>query len=619
MSATLPGNVALPSFVYMPDPWIYVDGKPLFLDFETTNLDKGSARNKANRIVLACWQEGWDGEPREKWGGEFDQTELVEAIARCDFLVAHNAKFELAWLARCGVNLENVVVYDTMLAEYVIGGNRWKTAQLSLERCGERHGLGGKHGIVSRMIKAGIPTENIPRQWLLRYCHRDVALMLSLMKSQISLMTSGTRLLPVVYNRCLLTPVLADIEQNGMKLDGETLLPLTATEEAALLAAEIEVNKLAEGVNLNSPKQKAAFLYDKLKFEELEVKRGRQWVPLRTPSGGRRTDGDTIDALVPKTKEQREFKELYENVKVHEIPLTKYLRKFKACIDEAGGILYASFNQAQTATHRLSSSGAEYKVQFQNFPRAFKKYFRATQDGWLVGEVDGSQLEFRAAGHLGRDVAILADVVSGVDVHAFTASTITEHGQETDRQTAKTHTFKPLYGGQSGTEAEQAYYAEFKARYPGIAEAQRTWIDHVLTHKQLETEWGLVYYWPDTKMSTSGYISNTPSISNYPVQGFATAELIPMALVCMWHRIKRLPHLQMRIVNTVHDSIAAEFPPEETETFHELCKQTMIYDADHMAREVYGIELFVPLGCGVKVGERWGSGKETKYEKENNN
>ena len=611
---TLTVNVAeqLPAFVREPNPEIYRTGVPLFLDFETTNLDKGSALNPHNRIVLACWQLGWDGEVQHKWGNEFEQQELLECLREADFLVAHNAKFESQWLARCGLELQNLLLYDTMLAEYVVGGNRWKTNLLSLDACAKRNGIGGKLSVVSRMIKAGIPTEDIPQAWLLRYCQQDVHLLSRLMRRQLQ--TISPKLLPVVYSRCMLTPVLADLETNGMALDAELINSLASTLETRLVELESQTNRRASGVNLNSPKQMAAFLYDQLGFAEPTIRRRGTTIPDRTPSGLRKTDGDTVAALECTTAQQREFKALFEEARDVGQQLSKYLRKFSECVRDNAGVLYAAFHQTQTFTHRLSSSGAKYKVQFQNFPRAYKKFFRAKRPGWLVGEADGAQLEFRAAGHLGRDEAIKRDVADGVDVHRVTADTMTDAGQYTERQEAKPHTFKPLYGGQSGTEAEKAYYQYFREKYPGIAAAQSRWIDRVLTDKLLETEWGLVYYWPDTRMDRSGYITNTTSICNYPVQAFATAEIIPFALICMWHRLKRSTY-QMQLVNTVHDSIIAELPPEEQQAFHDLARQCMIYDAEDMVRRLYGIELFVPLGCGVKIGEHWGVGDEFKYER----
>ena len=604
-------TLRLPQWVTAPNPGLYETGRPLFLDFETTGLDKGSALNPENRIVLACWQHGWEGKLQHKWGGEYAMGELVTAIEASDFVVAHNAKFELQWLARCGLDLGTVIVYDTMLAEYVIGGNRWKTGHLSLEGCLKRHDLPGKVGLVSKMIKAGIDPSDIPRDWLLRYCLRDVASLPLLMRSQLKSM-EGTRLLPVTYSRCLLTPVLADIEKNGMLLDRTRIEPLAAELESQLAAQTAEANLLAEGVNLNSPKQMAAFLYDTLKFEEPKIKRRGKWIPDRTPSGGRKTDADTLAELPAKTEKQREFKDLYLRTRDVSSQLTKYIRKFLACCVDSGGLLHGNFNQTQTFTHRLSSSGRTYRVQFQNFPRAFKKFFTAP-DGYLVGETDGAQLEFRVAGHLGRDDAVVSDVEHGVDVHRFTADTLTAAGQETDRQGAKEHTFKPLYGGQSGTEAEKAYYRAFREKYPGVAETQQRWVDTVLLGKKLETEWGLVYYWPDTRMDDSGYIRNTTSICNYPVQAFATAEIIPIAVVCMWHLL-RTGGYKTYLVNTIHDSIVAYVHESEVELFHQLAQRCMIDEVYRVVEALYGIKLIVPLGCGVKVGKHWGVADEVKYE-----
>lgn len=603
----------LPPWIEYPDPDIYNWGKPVFLDFETTNLSKGSALDPRNRLVLSVWQVGWDGTPKVSWGNEYELEELVRNVNENEFLVAHNAKFELQWLARCGLDLGRALVYDTMLAEYVIGGNRWTLGKLGLDTCLRRRKLGGKEAVVSRMIKAGICPSEIPAEWLEEYCRRDVAVLQDLMRAQLADM-KGTRLLPVVFNRCALTPVLADIETNGMHLDSD--LVRTEFDELSKVYKELEakLNTLTGGINFRSRKQLAEFLYDKLEFAELTVKKGRQWEPKRTPGGDRATDTDTLATLKATTPAQREFKELYTRLNATSQALSKYMTKFKDCVDKAGGVLYGNFNQTNTQTHRLSSTGREYSAQFQNFPRAYKPLFSAGRSGNLIAEVDGAQLEFRVAAHLGRDHSALADIEAGTDVHSYTATVLTEAGQPTNRQGAKEHTFKPLYGGQSGTEAEQEYYRAFREKYPEIAETQRKWVAHVLEHKYLETEWGLRYYWPDTRMDRSGYITNTTSICNYPVQAFATAEIIPAALVLMWHVVRKRK-LPITLINTVHDSIIAEITPNAVEDFHEVARWCLIDGVYMYIRELYGIEIICPLGCGIKVASHWGATKdETKYE-----
>ena len=236
-----------------------------------------------------------------------------------------------------------------------------------------------------------------------------------------------------------------------------------------------------------------------------------------------------------------------------------------------------------------------------------------------MGEIDGAQLEFRVAAHLGRDGVALRDIVRGRDIHKYTASILNgipmSEVTGRQRQLAKADTFKPLYGGQSGTPTQQAYYRAFKERYSGIAACQTRWTHEVLRHKFLTTEWGLRYYWPDTKLTRSGYITNSTSIFNYPVQAFATAEIIPIALVCAWHRMKDMKSF---LVNTVHDSIIAELHPAEVDLWHELANQCFIVDVYALIHDMYNINLTIPLGAGVTIGTHWANTEakesETKYE-----
>lgn len=604
------------NLVHNPVPERYEGDNYVVVDFETTVLSKGSALDSGNSIVLACWSLG-EGHPARRdspdevhdyvqWGGEFDMGELVRHIEQADFVVAHNAKFELQWLERCGLNIGDTLVWDTMIAEYVIGGNRWTWSLLSLQKCAERHFGKGKIDVISKMYKAGLCSTEIPASWLERYCRQDVSLTHQLMLEQRSTMMD-LDLLPVLYTRCILTPVLADIEKNGMMLDEAEVLQKKEETEREYGKLQQKLDELTGGINLNSTKQLREYLYETLAFDEVQVKRGGRWEPERTASGLSKADAKTLSKLKAKTKEQEQFLSLYVQYKGVWNELTKYLRKFADCVGDAGGLLRAQFNQTNTQTHRLSSSGRDYSTQFQNFPRAYKPLFTARHDGWLVGECDGAQLEFRVAAHLGRDEVALADIVGGSDIHRTTADII-----GCSRQDAKAHTFKPLYGGRSGSPDEVRYYEHFREHYKGITRTQQSWIDEVLSTGSLVTEWGMRYYWPDTRMDRSGYVTNTTSICNYPVQAFATAEIIPVALAAFWHRL-RDSDLRMFIVNTVHDSIIVELPPEEVEAFHELAQQCLIEDVYPYLEKVYGVKLTVPLGAGVMTGPNWGSKDETVY------
>ena len=601
--------------VLKPEVETYGSNNYVVLDFETTVHSKGSALDARNSIVLAVWEYGPDhparslpggDQPRVIWGGEYGMGELVQAVEDSDFLVAHNAKFELQWLERCGLDLKNVVVWDTMIAEYVIGGNRWVWHQLSLNSCAERHFGEGKIDVISKMYKAKLCSTEIPASWLERYCKKDVDLTHRLFLEQRQELSSRGQW-PIVYTRCILTPVLADIEKNGMVLDGDAVLEAKDRAERELGVVQQQLDELTGGINLSSTIQLREYLYDTLGFDEVNKKSHGKWVPDRTASDMPKADAATMAKLRPKTKEQEKFLDLYVHFKGVWNELTKYLRKFADCVVVDEGFLTAQFNQTNTQTHRLSSSGRDYSTQFQNFPRAYKPLFCARREGWVVGECDGAQLEFRVAAHLGRDKVAMQDIVDGTDIHTVTADII-----GVSRQEAKAHTFKPLYGGVSGTDDEKRYYQFFREKYEGITETQQTWIDTVLETKELTTEWGLTYYWPDASMDRNGYVRNSTSICNYPVQAFATAEIIPIALTSFWHRVKE-EGLQMMIVNTVHDSIIVELPEEEIEDFHRLARQCLIDDVYPYLSKVYGVDFTVPLGCGVSTGPTWGSKDETTY------
>ena len=629
--------MSLPAVISAPDPTVYERGNYLTVDFETTVFSKGSALDPKNSLVLAVWELGpghpgyrpggeYDTNRRVCWGNEFGMGDLVRDCEQADFLIAHNAKFELQWLERCGLDTGEIVVWDTMIAEYVIGGNRWVWHQLSLEKCAQRNFNEGKVNVISKMYKAGLCSTDVPESWLERYCVQDVTLTARLYEVQLESCIKKD-LLPIVYTRCLLTPVLADVEKNGMQLDESIVASLHDQKEREYAEVQKDLDDCTGGINVNSPLQLRAYLYETLGFDPLRKKRGRSWVDVLTPSGLLPTDAATIKKLKAKTKPQKEFLSLYILSKGLYNELTKYLRSLQECCDEAGGALTASFNQTNTQTHRLSSSGRDYGMQFQNFPRAYKHIFKSRNKGWLVGECDGAQLEFRVAAHLGRDKVALRNILDPeFDAHITTASYMADrdaaemlelHRQGDKevgelRQQAKSETFKPLYGGSFGTPEQMRWYAGFKKLYSGIADAQQNWIDEVLAKKFLVTEWKMRYYWPNTTMDRSGYITNTTSICNYPVQAFATAEIIPVALAAFWHRL-RSSDLKMFIVNTVHDSIIVELPPEELDAFHELSQQCLIEDIYPYLEKVYGVKLTVPLGAGVMTGTHWGAKDESVY------
>lgn len=606
----------LPKFLTHPDPSIYDSDNFIVLDFETTNLDKGTALNPDNSLVLSVWYDNRDKKFHHIVGSEYEIQELVGRCNDADFVVAHNAKFELQWLERAGLDLTKVLVFCTQVAEYVIAGNRRWT--LDLDSVASRYGLPHKENVVSKMIKDGVCPSEIPSHWLLEYCTTDVRLTLNLFLEQLTKL-KRTKLLNVFYSRCLSTPVLADIERNGMCLDTEFV-----TEEYNKVAHEYtdvmrELDEFTGGINPRSPKQVAEFLYDELQFPVPKVK----GEPKRV------TSQDVIAKFKPKNKRQRKFLELKKKQGKLNAALTKTLTPLYKCVEETDdNILHATFNQTRTQTHRLSSKGGKYKCQFQNFPRVYKKLFQARHKGWLIGEVDSAQLEFRAAAWLAQDKQGFEDVLNNVDAHNLTAAIIfreeyeqvqeelgmedLSHGELSRsklgkhiRQESKPHTFKPLYGGQSGTEREMEYYEAFRKKYKDITTMQEDWIATVLNTKKLRTVTGLIFYWPTTKMHPrTGYVTNRESICNYPVQMFATADIMPIAVRFLWQLIKILK-LESFIVNTVHDSAISEVKPEEKDIYNEIAIESFNKLVVKYMEDLYDVDMNLPLEAEISFGKHW--------------
>ena len=125
MQIKTPSTESLPWFLSKDSQYTYLQDDYICLDMETTNKSKGSALDKANNLVLACWTVVKDGvrTNKHKFGDEYEQQELLDDIKNADFVVAHNAKFEAQWLKRCGKDLTEVLLYDAMLGQWVIDGN----------------------------------------------------------------------------------------------------------------------------------------------------------------------------------------------------------------------------------------------------------------------------------------------------------------------------------------------------------------------------------------------------------------------------------------------------------------------------------------------------------------
>jgi DNA polymerase I-like protein with 3'-5' exonuclease and polymerase domains len=554
---------------------------------------------------------------RHNWGSEYEQKELLLAIEKADFLVCHNAKFELHWLLRCGYDIGSKPIYDTMVAEWVLAGNRRWGFMPSLDDCLARRGLAQKDTLIKTLMDAGVCPSEIPRPWLLRYCRWDVEGTRQVMlDQQVSMI--GTRLLGVVYTRCLTLPALTDIETRGMHLDPSKVAVEFEDYTTRYRECMQRLDTITGGINPKSPQQVARYVYGELGFEEKVDRSGK---PIRNkpakafPDGVPKTDEATLLSLNPDTPEQLEFLALKKEQAQLSAALDKNLAMFQGACLENEGMIYATLNQTTTGTHRLSSSGksTDYKTfdatkgcQFQNLPNIFKGLFTARKEGWYVAEADYSQLEYRMAGVVTGDTVIYHEVTTGHDVHKYTASVMYDIPQEEvtyeQRRLSKPDTFKPVYGGTKGTPEQERYYKAFQDKYCIMHSTQKDWCELVANNKMLETAWGMRYYWPEAKRNRFNYLNVKTQVFNYPIQAFATAEIVPVGLAMFWHRIR---DAEMFLINTVHDSVECELPENEIELFAEVAVQALTKDVYAYISAVYDMQIDIPIGVGMVVGSHW--------------
>jgi len=267
------------------------------------------------------------------------------------------------------------------------------------------------------------------------------------------------------------------------------------------------------------------------------------------------------------------------------------------------GLLHVRLLQHRTSTGRFS--GADPNMQ--NMPRGgtfpVKKVFVSRFDGGKILEADMAQLEFRAAAFLSQDEVAIEEVSTGFDVHAYTAKVITDAGQPTSRQDAKAHTFAPLYGatGYGRSKAEAAYYEHFTDKYKGVAAWHSRLAKEAVETQKITTPSGREFAFPDVVRKASGRVSHFTQIKNYPVQSFATADIVPLALL---HIDDLLKDMKSCIVNSVHDSIVIDIHPDEEAQVINVIQQTN----DSLTKLIelrWGIEFNVPLLLESKIGPNW--------------
>ena len=321
---------------------------------------------------------------------------------------------------------------------------------------------------------------------------------------------------------------------------------------------------------------------------------------------GFRTDKITLSKIAAEA--EGEFKEFIDAVVRHnavDTYLNTFVEGLKNFTNEKG-FLHPKFMQAVTATGRLSSRDPN----FQNQPRGktfpIRKVVTSRFEGGKILEIDFAQLEFRTAVYLAQDKQGMEDIKNKIDVHQYTADII-----GVSRQDAKAHTFKPLYGGVTGTEDEKRYYTKFLEKYKDI----KTWHDRLqseaIRYKRIKLPTGREYSFPYAERTPWGGSTYGTQIKNYPVQGFATADIVPLACINIYKLMKD-KGVKSLLVNTVHDSIVADVYPGEEDVMSDIFNQGTA-DVIPALKQYYKIDFNVPLDTELKIGNNWLDMKEVNH------
>ena len=330
-------------------------------------------------------------------------------------------------------------------------------------------------------------------------------------------------------------------------------------------------------------------------------------------ANGFSTSKGNLDQLIniAKAKDMKDAENFLSDLK-RQSAVSSYLSAFVEGIQhytKEDGMLHVSLTQHVTATGRFSGRNPN----MQNMPRGgtfpVKRVFISRWNSPEFGmkgkilEADFAQLEFRVAALLSQDRVAMQEVSTGFDVHSYTAKIITEAGQPTSRQEAKAHTFAPLYGatGYGRTKAEAEYYTHFMDKYKGIAKWHKKLGDEAINLGRIKIPSGRQYAFPDVERRASGTPTHFTMIKNYPVQGFATGDIVPIVLLEIE---KRLEDYKSMLVNSVHDSVVLDVHPLEEATVLRIIDEVN-KNLKSIVESHFDIDVNVPLLLEAKIGDNW--------------
>jgi DNA polymerase-1 len=588
------------------DAWLAkIEGAPLTaLDTETTSLDPFAARIVGVSLAIAPGEAAYIPLAHH-YAGVPQQLPRDDVLARLKpwleaaqhAKIGQNLKYDQHVLANHGIALAGVV-HDTLLQSYVLESGKDGVRGHDLGQLALRH-LGLATIPYEALCGKGVNQigfDQVAIDTAAEYAAEDADLCLRL-HARLYPQIAADQGLARVYGEIEMPArdILFRIERTGVLIDSALLAQQSKELGKRLMELEALAYEAAgQPFNVNSPKQLAEILFDKL---GLPVKK-------KTPSGGPSTDEEVLSELaldypLPKI--------LLESRQLAKLKGT-YTDKLPKMVNTATGRVHTSYAQAVAVTGRLASSDPN----LQNIPvrtaegRRIRAAFIAPAGGHIVS-ADYSQIELRIMAHLSEDPRLLEAFAQGEDVHRATAAEIfgvtpLEVGSD-QRRVAKVINFGLIYGMSAfglarqldlERSAAQAYIERYFARYPGVARYMATTRDTAKMHGYVETVFGRRLWLPEIRASQAGRRQGAERAAiNAPMQGTA-ADLIKLAMIAVQAWIDA-EQLQTRLVMQVHDELVLEVPDNELMRVRVELPPLMTQVA----------KLRVPLVVEVGVGANW--------------
>lgn len=586
-------------------------------DFETTSVDPMRAELVGVSIAItpeAAWYIPVGHRPEalivneeERDNGELfaestmeqlDPETVLEAlrpVLEDDSIkkIGQNIKYEIIILARNGIDLAGGD-FDTMVASYLLNPSkqRHNLDQLALEF------LNYRKISIKQLIGTGakqITMDRVNVNEVADYACEDADITLRLYRFLDPLLKEKE--LYDLFERVEipLIKILAKMEMAGVLVDRNLFAKLSSEIEEQLEKLQKEIYGLVgREFNINSTQQ-----LGKILFEEMNL------TPVKKTKTGHSTDVAVLEKLAAEHELPGKVLEYRTLGKLK----STYIDALPNLINPATGRIHTSFNQAVTATGRLSSS----EPNLQNIPirseigREIRRAFIPAGKDKALMSADYSQIELRVLAHLSGDEELMGAFRDGVDIHDRTSSKI--FGVPIDevtpdmRRKAKVANYGILYGMSAsklaadiGIEREDA--EEFIENYFKVLPRVREYMDGIVEEARrngyVTTILNRRRYIPDINSGNIGVRRFAERTAvNTPIQGSA-ADLIKMAMIEIDAKIARL-ELRSVMILQVHDELVFEVPLDEIEQMESLVKETM----------ETACPLSVPIVADVRTGMNW--------------